>query len=452
MRILLDQGIYDMRNLGQNVLLQSAIERVKKLWPGASIGVITLAPQLLNLFFPEVTPVSPDGSHSWYKAGTRYDRIRRLIPTAIFRFILVTREELWYRWPKSNLRSIVAKVKKSFHITTKKSQSLESSSVLAVDKNDIGKPDYASVVSGADIFIATGSQYMCDHARGTALRVLDRLEASIQRGIPTAMVGQGVGPIQDVELLARAKEVLPRVDLILVRERLEAPALLTSLGVDPARVIVTGDDAIELAFNARASVLGKGIGISMRCMPSTKISNVDIPIINNILGGMARKYDAELVGLPISLSIHERDDLCTLQLMSGYNKIWMSRKKFQTPLSFIKNLQRCRLVVTGTFHGALLALAQGIPVICLVRTSLYANKFRGLADLFNPGCEIVLLEDEYFREKLISSIDLTWQSAEELRENLLKKALDQIEWGQSAYEQLIDLLNPKRSTIEGIHT
>ena len=445
MYIILDQGIFDMRNMGQNALLQAATEHVKKLWPEELIGVTTFAPNLLKIFFPDVFPVSPDGTHEWHKNRSKYNRIYHLIPSTILRVLLEIREEIWHRWPGFNPGAVCTKLKSWIRPTPTSIESMDNSPNDGVGKTPIDKPDYFSVVSGADLFIATGSQYMCDHASDTAFQVLDRLEAAMQRGIPVAMVGQGMGPIDDAELRARAKEVLPLVDLIFVRERLEAPALLASLGVDPARIMVTGDDAVELAYNARADVLGNGIGVSMRCMPSTMVDDVDLPVIRKILGEVAQKHKAELVGLPISMSIHERDDRCTKRLLEEYDKTWMSRRKFQKPLAYIKDVQRCRLVVTGTFHGAVLALAQGIPVICLVRSGLYSNKFNGLADMFDHGCEVISLEDEHFQERLISSIDLMWRSAEKLRVQLLESASRQIEWGDAAYQRLFELVESKKN-------
>ena len=76
------------------------------------------------------------------------------------------------------------------------------------------------MVSGADLFVATGSQYMTDIAKEDAIQVLDRLEVAAKQGIPTAMVGQGMGPITDPESSARAKDVLPMVDLIFVRGKI----------------------------------------------------------------------------------------------------------------------------------------------------------------------------------------------------------------------------------------
>jgi hypothetical protein len=41
MHILLDQGIFDMRNAGQNAMLQAVVQRLKRFWPDASINITT---------------------------------------------------------------------------------------------------------------------------------------------------------------------------------------------------------------------------------------------------------------------------------------------------------------------------------------------------------------------------------------------------------------------------
>ena len=446
MQILLDQGIFDMRNAGQNAMLQAAVERMKKFWPDASFNITTVAPNILKLYFPDADPVSPDGSHAWFKNPSRFTKIRNSMPLVVMKFFIETREEIWRHWPTRESGSTSCNIRSFFQAGGKNLQT--TSSTAFNEKNIIvSKPTYIDVVSGANLFVATGSQYLCDHARDSGLRVLDRLEAAILLGIPTAMVGQGIGPIDDQDLRARLKEILPQVDLIFVRERLDAPGLLSSLGVDKAKVFITGDDAIELAYNARTSAWGNGIGISMRWMPSTQVRSDEIQKIAPILWKAAKKYGVNLVGLPISLSIHERDDLCVQQLLSGYDKIWMSRKKFPTPLDIVKNTQLCRLVVTGTFHGALLALAQGIPAICLVKSGLYKNKFAGLADLFGPGCQVVEIEDDQMDDKLISVIDTVWLSAENLRLQLLEAAVRQIDWGYAAYKQLFELVESYASNL-----
>ena len=195
--------------------------------------------------------------------------------------------------------------------------------------------------------------------------------------------------------------------------------MLEELGVESARVMITGDDAIELAYRVHTNSLGKGIGVSLRVMPYTEVRNKDLELISDTLRKIARKHKAQLVSLPISQSLHERDDRFIEQVLEGYDNVWISKYRFQTPQDVIKNAQRCRLVVTGTFHGAVFALAQGIPVICLARGTSYVNKLTGLADLFSPGCTVIHLDEEDLGNKLSEAIEATWQTAEDFRSKLL---------------------------------
>ncbi len=449
MRILLDQGIFDMRNAGQNALLQGAVERIKKLWPDASIGITTFAPHLMKLYFPEAHPVSPDGLHAWSENSGRFERMHRLIPAIVWQGVLEIREELWHRWRTLNLGSIGALLKSRLPAgETKPGTNHESNDME--DESVIDRINYSNTVTGYDLFVATGSQYITDHARDSGLGVMNCLEAAIQLGIPTAMVGQGIGPLNDFEMRAKAKSILPKVDLIFVRERLEGPNLLKTLGVDPTRVYITGDDAIELVYRARSSSWGSGIGVSVRVMPSTKVIVEETQILGSVLKQAALKYRSQLIGLPISRSIHERDDLFIRGLISGYEKSWISHSKFPTPKDLIKDTQRCRLVVTTTFHAAVFALAQGIPCICLAKSELYGNKFYGLADMFNPGCVVISMKEKTWQKQLSSAIDATWQSAEEVRPKLLEAALHQIELGNTAYQQLYKMFELKDKSLENL--
>ena len=212
--------------------------------------------------------------------------------------------------------------------------------------------------------------------------------------------------------------------------------MLNSIGVNPSKVYITGDDAIELAYKAHKNELGSGIGVSIRVMPYTGVDDSHLQVIGDVLNNAARKYRAKLIGLPISMSIHERDDRYIWQLLRGRNNYKMNRSSFQSPLEVINNTHQCRLVVTGTYHAALFALAQGIPAICIANSESYFRKFYGLADLFDNGCEVIGLQEERFDDKLSSLIDFVWQSAENNRLLLLDSAAQQIKWGHAAYQQL----------------
>ena len=55
--------------------------------------------------------------------------------------------------------------------------------------------------------------------------------------------------------------------------------------------------------------------------------------------------------------------------------------------------------MTGAYHAAVFALAQGIPVVCLSNSPYYLAKFQGLEDLFGVGCTIVTLSEPDFADK-----------------------------------------------------
>jgi polysaccharide pyruvyl transferase WcaK-like protein len=87
------------------------------------------------------------------------------------------------------------------------------------------------------------------------------------------------------------------------------------------------------------------------------------------------------------------------------------------------------LVITGAFHPAVFALAQGIPVVCIAKSEEYVGKFSTLADMFGAGCEVIQLNDKSFRGKFEKSIENAWNSAEMVRSGLLAASMRQINMG-----------------------
>ncbi len=52
MRILVDQSGYDLLNIGDVAMLRSCVIRLRRLWPGAEIMVISHAPERLARYCP----------------------------------------------------------------------------------------------------------------------------------------------------------------------------------------------------------------------------------------------------------------------------------------------------------------------------------------------------------------------------------------------------------------
>jgi colanic acid/amylovoran biosynthesis protein len=112
----------------------------------------------------------------------------------------------------------------------------------------------------------------------------------------------------------------------------------------------------------------------------------------------------------------------------------------ETPRQVIERIGGCRVMVTGSYHGAVFALAQGIPVVALARSRYYVDKMTGLAHQFGLGCEIVGLDGSGAPARLVAAIDRAWADADRVRAPLLERAAEQIRSGRAAYQRLRDML------------
>jgi colanic acid/amylovoran biosynthesis protein len=130
-------------------------------------------------------------------------------------------------------------------------------------------------------------------------------------------------------------------------------------------------------------------------------------------------------------------------LVRGYQQINPFPETQDTPAGVIKQVSRCRIVVTGAYHAAVFALAQGIPAVALARSPYFLDKFRGLRDIFDGGCEVVLLEPDNLDERLYKAMTAAWESADRLRAPLRNAASTQIEASQAAYRRFAEIVLPR---------
>lgn len=265
------------------------------------------------------------------------------------------------------------------------------------------------------------------------------------------MFGQGFGPIRNSKVWARAKGVLPSVDVICTRESRAGVPLLYSLGVSPDRVMTTGDDAIELAYEARTDKLGSGIGVNLRASDYSEVGLNQIKKIRPVLHGSATRHHACLVPIPIAFHARDSDVRSIREILAGYDDASDGGENLNSPLKVIRQAGNCRVVVSGSYHGAVFALSQGIPVVGLAKSAYYVDKFIGLADQFGIGCQTIFLDDEQLCSKLAAAIDVAWSSAEDIKAPLLEAARRQIELGHDAYRRVYELVMAKEPVGCSLH-
>lgn len=446
MRILIDQGVHDLRNKGNNAMLEVALERFTKRWPDASLEVITQSPHVLRFYFPKARPVSLNEQFDGSQRESPTDVMFQDLPRAIQWLGLELHEEMRRRRTNKGASKDSARFKWSQESTLTAQGEVRSSSFASTEDRAAREFRFTQVIKGVDLYAAVGGQYISDVCKPSAIRLLDRIKVAVKLGVPCVMLGQGMGPIEDPELRAKANEVLPLLPLIAVREKVYAPQLLEAFGVDRSRIVVTGDDAIEMTFEARREEVGTAIGVGIRVVSYTEISEDQFEGLKETIHHAASLLRAKLIALPISQHIWEADNRMIGQLMAGYPDKWIGWSKFESCSSLIRRVSECRLVVTGAFHTAVFALAQGIPAVCIASSAHYANKFMGLADQFGEGCSVILVSEGNWQGKLLESIKMCWRSYEDMRPLLLKAAVLQIEKGNSAYNRVFELVESMKKS------
>jgi len=388
-RIFIIPGTFDGSNLGDTAMAEIAIERLKVLWPQARFSVMTRVPAFSKKLCPVAKAISFNGCKFWTQRQSGS----------------------WKRWfPPRSLRA----------------------------------RNFASALLESDLVVLAGSGILTDAFEATSLRILATLRAAVDQGIPTAILGQGIGPITRPRLLAAAMGVFPLIDSVLVREAGASLSLVREWKVPDERISVTGDDAVELSWRKRTVTPGNGIGLNLRVAKYGGAETQTLVTVRDVLQREAAKRDSTLIGIPIANGLRD-SDLRTLRFLlpEGADSDCVP----WTTENVIGRVSRCRIVVTGSYHAGVFALAQGIPVVAVVQSEYYARKFHGLAGQFAGGCTVIAADGAQFADQLSRAVDQAWNAGAELKPRLLAAAEQQIAIGHRAYLQMAEICSDRLRKI-----
>jgi len=414
MRIVVEPGSYTCMNMGDVAMMQVCVSQLAQLWPGAHIGVVTQSPERLALFCPDAFPIVESGKEYWFQ-DKLFGGILRYLPPAVRSHMQASETALRSRHP-----AVVSRL-----LTIKR---------RIMRMNSRGLSGFVNAVLHADLVVASGMGMVNDEFSNRALQMLATLDLANRRGIPTAMLSQGIGPVSDAGLLAAMRAALPKVRFISVREHLQSPQILKIVDYPSDRIVQVGDDGLQLAFENRVHAVGSAIGVNLRV---AKYSQIVANIVNAMRGALENVATTLATSfIPIPILFRDDSDFKTATaLISGYEDRSVGAP-VMTPLDVIQRIGRCRLVVTGSYHGAVFALGQGIPAIAIAKSPYYLGKFKGLQEQFGDGCELIDWSNSVDREELVCAIQRAWNSAAELKPILLKVAEDQIRNATDAYREL----------------
>jgi len=393
-------------------MLQVAVERLSRGVPGSAIRVLTQEPDELRRFCPQAMPVSLRG----------WDRVReaRILPR-------------WAQRRNGDSARPPGALFLRFWLVK---------AALLRGKYAAGR-GFLREFEDTDVVFLAGCGLLNDHFVKLSLNVLALLEMALNCGKPVALLSQGIGPMENPTLRDRAAQILPRARSIFIRDNDMTPALLERLGVAPAKITSTGDDAVALAWNARPNRIGSALGFNLRLSTYSGVTEQTLAAIREVLAATAARHGLSLLGVPIARGNRECDIATAQRMLDGLNVRGDAGSDANTPQKAIDRVAQCRLVVTGSYHGAVFALAQGIPAVCIAANVYYANKFLGLVHAFGEGCTVLRADDNGFTEALLTAINDYWNKADQLRPALLHEAERQVQSAERAYAALLSELRPE---------
>lgn len=420
MRIFAENGAHSLRNMGDVAMLIAGHARLEARLGRIDLHVVTSDPARLQGYLPGAVPLLSSGISELYRPFNAIGGLWRLMPScesarSVERRLLISAPRVIRQLASWRMR--------------RRGESLP------------GINSTLEEIESADAVIAFGGGYITDDFVDHADSVLLTMGIAQRLGKPTYLLGQGLGPIKLESTLELARLVLPRVRLIGVREGLKSLTLLDACGVDPGRVVVTGDDAIPLAYANRENATRAGIGVSLRVSSYSGVTSAVRDCVLRAVSEAAQVLQAPVLPVPISWNDQESDasqvlDTCT------------ERELVESPYWSIAQAGRCKVVVTGTYHAAVFALSQGCSVVGLYSTEYYRDKFTGLADQFGTGCTVVDLgtvggDSGALRDVICETAAV----AEQRVESLLLAAERQMRAGEALYDRMAaDLGVPRAVT------
>ena len=393
-------------NSGDSAMMQVAIKRLCAMWPDARIFVLTNHPDLLPCCSSQVLPLSNAGRSLWIAEGLTH--------------LPAWRRSLYLE--HHSISSVLRRLRYRSH-APEDQQSVEA---------------FLRVMRSVSAFVVAGMGGLTDAFPGYAAMVLDTLSLAQECDVPTFLLGQGLGPF-DSELEQHTGGVLRGVDYIALREGLHGPALLRKWGLRKEQWTVTGDDAIELALQNCDNSLGQAIGLNIRVSEYSGVSNDLATGLRGPLQEVAAALNAPFQVVAISHLPEEDDTSRAEALIAGY-PAQNPQTSNDEPMHVICQMRHCRIVITGSYHAGVFALAQGIPVVGLFANDYYQWKFEGLAHQFGDGCCILRLGASEFCSELQRIVRHLWFNAFCLRPKLLESAERQQLASTAAYAHISSLL------------
>jgi polysaccharide pyruvyl transferase WcaK-like protein len=415
MKVLIECGAYHLRNAGDNAMLRVCATRIRERFPDSELHVLTNSHSRLTSLIPYAIAASDYAEERDAVVGLSKRKFAATMP----HFARVVKSHLPQRilrtWPR--------------HHFNRHRRNIEQLATF----HHLG-----DIVSKFDLVVATGGGYLTDFHSAQALRVLWTLRIAQLCNVPTTLFGQGIGPIAKGLVDCLAADVVPNADLVGLREGVHGLGQIAAWNVSLDRVEVTGDDALELAIRTNHRGIGELLGFNVRVAGYAGVTSTDADFISRIVSSFARSKRIEIEPLLITTNAGESDQ-AALEKVQTAPALARSGDEIS---DLADAVGRCRIIVTGSYHAAVFALAQGVPAIGIVGSEYYQHKFDGLAGLFGDACRVYRLH-RHGQNDLARQMELLWEVSPQMSNSLREAAVAQVARGNLLYDRLINLMTSR---------
>ena len=397
-------------NWGDAAMLHVAIRRLVSTFDEADVMLLKPHPSFQASYDDTHVHSLNSGQYtSWTRERRIWDTLNATAPRGV--------DYLATEWPRLTDTIVRAKMK-------------------LLGRDPAPRASFLDRFRSADALVVSGGGFITDVFPEPAENVLHLIMLAHQHDIPVFMFGQGIGPLSSSRLRRKARKALPQAQLIAARERKKTVPLLRSLGVSPDRIQTTGDDAIARVAAQSARPIGSGIGVNLRVAFYSKVSATLCDALASVLSAVASEYNAPLLPIPINYGRSDSDVDSIREILAQAGVASDGGRSMQSPEDVMRQAGACRVVVTGSYHGGVFALSQGVPVVGLSRSAYYDTKFEGLADMFGTGCTVLRTDRSDFEQALEEAIQSAWETAPAVRSALLMAAKLQAKKSEAAYQTM----------------
>jgi colanic acid/amylovoran biosynthesis protein len=422
MRILMKSD-QTFGNLGDAAMLRVAVTRLQTYCPNACLDVLTPRPDEFLRLFPHVNVLDAGAWSLWADELMFPGRLYRLLPRS------------WLAGVQQWESSLREHAYTAFRPLARARCRRRHGSSQTLER-------FFALLAAADAVVVPGGGNLNDAFPYFAHGQLELAGIAKRLGKRVAFFGQGLGPIRSACLRRRASRVLRSVDMLALREGRAGLPLARSLGLNEERIVVTGDDAIEPVWQMRPERLGDLLGLNVRIATYAGLGEREIAILRSVLAPAACQLGTHIIPIPIDIEgakCHSAPpDIAAIARIIDRTSVLENLGQVNPSLEHvIETVGRCRVVVTGSYHAGVFAMAQGISVVALAKSDYYFSKFEGLADQFGAGCHVVNVAQPDAAEQIRQAVSKAWSCADEARPLLLRAAETQVAASRNAYRRFL---------------